>query len=115
MTDTGRDEVLSTEYIWGDVAATPMTKGTESVKDVVTGIVALQCKLAQMDGYNLKKKSKRFNKIAEYHMMTCAGDFMDRYYIGECVLLCSDDPIMGSLYEDLNDLISAEKWMFLDD
>jgi len=84
----------------------------DSIRDTVIGTVALQCKLAQMEGYNLKKKSKRFNKIAEYHMMTCAGNFMDRYYMVECVLLCSDDPTAGSMYDDLSDLIVAERWMY---
>jgi hypothetical protein len=42
-------------------------------RDEITGMAALHCRLAEMDGYKLDKKAKRYTAMADYmeHVAAC--------------------------------------------
>lgn len=80
----------------------------------LTGMVALHCKLASLEGYSFIKKKKRFNHMVDYilHTKNMGGDFdvFDRGYMGEVILMASDDPIMQTGYDSIQEAVEKEKW-----
>lgn len=86
----------------------------DTIKEL-TGTVAVQCKLASLEGFSFVKKKKRFNHMVSYilHTRAMGGDLniFDRDYMGEVVLMATDDETTATGYDSIQEAIEHEHWM----
>jgi len=75
-----------------------------------TGMIALHCRLAEMEGYTLKKKKKRFANMYDYIDKHLAKDF-SHSSIGEAVLLSASGDVGETGYSTLDEMLDAYRWM----
>ena len=79
-------------------------------RDYITGLCALQTKLAEMEGCRFQKKRKRYSDMATTVLdFYCGTD--DRFWVGEVVLSASDDEVHATGYKDLKDMNAAYSWV----
>ena len=84
--------------------------GFEGHRSEYTGLIALHCRLAEMEGYTLQKKKKRFTQMYDYIDKHLAKDF-NVSSIGEAVLLSAKDDVGETGHDNLEDMLDAYKWM----
>ena len=82
----------------------------EEHRSEYTGMIALHCKLAEMEGYILTKKKKRFTQMYDYIDLHLAKDF-SASSIGEAVLLSAEGDVGETGYSTLDEMLDAYKWM----